>query len=58
MRLNPTRESFGAAITAAGFKYMPQKLIDDLFRNRVDYALLVQRLKAIAEEKQWSELLR
>jgi hypothetical protein len=36
MKLNPTRESFGAAITAAGFKYMPQKLIDDLFRNRVD----------------------
>ena len=58
MKRNPTREAFGAAALAAGFKYMPPRLLDDLFRNRVDYALLVARLKEMQEEKRWSNLLK
>jgi len=58
MKRNPTREAFGKAIVSAGFKFIPPKLIDDLFRNRADYTLLIQRQKDAEEAKLWSKMLK
>ncbi len=57
MKRHSNREAFVSAMFAAGFNYLPQSLIADLFRNRIDYVALERRYKDEAEKKKWSKLL-
>ncbi len=57
MRRNANREAFGAALRQAGLSFFPMPLVDDLFRNRVDYIRLSERLKSEQEKNKWQSLL-
>lgn len=45
MKKSSDRESFGAAMRAAGLSYFPISLNDDLYKNRFDYLQLLERRK-------------
>jgi len=51
------RGAFVSAVSSAGFSYLPQQLVYDLFRNRIDYVQLEQRRRSIQEERKWSSVL-
>ena len=54
---NPELEGFVNAMNRAGLSYLPQQLMNDLFRNRIDYLQLVQRKKADQNRNEWSGLI-
>lgn len=56
MKRSSSRESFGSSCRQAGLAYLPPALLDDLYRNRLDYIQLVERRKAERAEKQWQSL--
>ncbi len=57
MKNNTSREAFGQALRQAGIAFFPSRLVDDLFRNRIDYIHLSNRLATEEEEKKWNSLL-
>ncbi len=57
MKRNTTREAFGSAMRQAGLTFVSEPLVDDFFRNRVDYFVLSMRLKAEQEDDQWKSLV-
>ena len=57
MKSNSSAASFSAAVRQAGLVYLTPALVNDLFKNRVDYIQLVQRRKIDAEKSQWNSLL-
>ena len=57
MKRNPDRDSFEAAMSAAGFNYLPRSLLADFFKNRIDYLQLEHRRKTENDQKQWSSIL-
>ena len=36
---------------------MPENLLADLYRNRYAYTVLIQRRKAMQEDRKWTSLL-
>lgn len=57
MKRYSDRDAFASALFSAGFNYLPQPLVHDLFRNRIDYVQIEQRLKSAQEERKWSSVL-
>jgi len=57
MKRYSDRDAFASAVFAAGFNYLPQQLVYDLYRNRIDYFQIEQRRKSIQEERRWSSVL-
>lgn len=50
-------EMFSSSAFSAGFAYMPQALLNDLYRNRHAYTRLIERRKQLQEEKKWTSIL-
>lgn len=57
MKANNEAAAFAAAVRQAGLYYLTPSLVNDLFRNRIDYLQLIQRRKHDREQNQWSSLL-
>lgn len=57
MRESSTPAAFNSAVFAAGFSYLPQALMADLYRHRYSYPLLLDRRRAMEEERKWSAIL-
>ena len=57
MKRNSNLDSFMSAMFSAGLNYLPQSLLSDFFRNRIDYVQLEKRQKDDQEKKKWSSLL-
>ena len=58
MKKSATREAFAANLRNAGLVYFSEPLIDDLFRNRIDYLPLSQRNKSLKESSKWDNMMR
>ena len=57
MRDSSSPEAFRSKAFSAGFAYMPENLLADLYRNRYAYTVLIQRRKAMQEDRKWTSLL-
>ena len=58
MKNNPARAGFEQAIRSAGFTYLPNSAITELFRNRLDYPSLMERRKSMEEKNRWPGLIK
>ena len=57
MRENSDYEDFAAAVRAKGIVFLPESVLRDLFRNRLDYIKLQERARAVKEEREWEKKL-
>ena len=57
MKSNTAFESFSSAARAKGITYLPEAVLRDIFRYRLDYIRLIAREKAIKEEGKWGTML-
>lgn len=57
MKRYSDHDEFVAAVNRAGLVYLSTSLVDDLFRNRIDYLQLMARRKADQEKRQWDSML-
>lgn len=57
MRDNSASARFAAAVQSAGFVYLPQALVADLYRNRFVYPELLSRRKKQQEDAKWESIL-
>lgn len=57
MRDSSSPEIFRSKAFSAGFAYMPESLLTDLYRNRYAYTVLLQRRKALEEDRKWRSIL-
>ena len=58
MRTNANQDGFSQALRNAGFVYFPPALVNDLFRNRLDYLKLQKRFKEIKERAEWKKYMQ
>ena len=58
MKASSSFESFSSAVRARHITYLPETVLRDLFKNRIDYVRLQDRAKAIKEERQWESMLK
>ena len=56
MRASTSADNFIERMRAAGFSYLPEALMRELFRNRIDYLKLNKRLREQKESKSWEVL--
>ncbi len=56
MRASTSAENFIERMRAGGFSYLPEALMHDLFRNRIDYLKLSKRLREKKESESWESL--
>jgi hypothetical protein len=56
MRRCTEYSSFVSAVHQAGLSYLPHRIINDLFRNRIDYANLLYRQKKEDGANKWGSL--
>lgn len=56
MRASTSADNFIERMRAAGFSYLPEALMRELFRNRIDYLKLTKRLREQKESKSWEVL--
>lgn len=56
MRRCTEYSAFVSAVHQAGLSYLPQRIVSDLFRNRIDYANLLHRQKKEDEADKWGSL--
>lgn len=47
-------ENFSNALRSSGLSYLPVALMEDLFRNRINYIMLERRLKSEKAANEWS----
>ncbi len=57
MRENSDYEDFASAVRAKGIVFLPESVLRDLFRNRLDYIKLQERARAVKEERAWEKKL-
>ena len=57
MRENSSCEDFASAVRAKGIVFLPESVLRDLFRNRLDYVKLQERARAVKEERAWEKKL-
>lgn len=57
MRENSSYEDFASAVRAKGIVFLPESVLRDLFRNRLDYVKLQERARAVKEERAWEKKL-
>lgn len=57
MRENSNYEDFASAVRAKGIVFLPESVLRDLFRNRLDYVKLQERARAVKEERAWEKKL-
>ena len=57
MKSNTTFEQFSSAARAKGLTFISDKVMRDLFRNRLDYIRLQARAKAVKEGGKWGTTL-
>ena len=57
MRENSSYEDFASAVRAKGIVFLPESVLRDLFRNRLDYVKLQERARAVKEERVWEKKL-
>ena len=57
MRENSDYEDFASAVRAKGIVFLPESVLRDLFRNRLDYVKLQERARAVKEERAWEKKL-
>ena len=57
MKSNTTFEQFSSAARAKGLTFISDKVMRDLFRNRLDYIRLQARAKAVKEGGKWGTAL-
>ena len=57
MRDNLGYESFASAARSRGIVFLPDVVLRDLFRNRLDYIKLQERAKAVKDERKWESML-
>ena len=51
------KERFASAVRAKGIVFLPESVLRDLFRNRLDYVKLQERARAVKEERAWEKKL-
>ena len=57
MRENSSYEDFASAVRAKGIVFLPESVLRDRFRNRLDYVKLQERARAVKEERAWEKKL-
>jgi hypothetical protein len=57
MKENSDYEEFASAVRAKGIVFLPESVLRDLFRNRLDYIKLQERARAVKEERSWEKKL-
>lgn len=54
---NPEHDAFVNALNRSGLSYLPLPLMNDFFKNRLDFLKLAERKKADQNQQEWSKLL-
>ena len=57
MKDNLSYESFASAARSRGITFLPDPVLRDLFRNRLDYIKLQERARAVKDERKWESML-
>jgi hypothetical protein len=51
-------EDFASAARSRGITFLPEGVLQDLFRNRLDYIKLQERARAVKDERKWESMLK
>ncbi|MBR1921886.1 MAG: hypothetical protein IJ829_07810, partial [Kiritimatiellae bacterium] len=57
MKDNTVFEAFSAGARSRGVTFLPDAVMRDLFRNRLDYIRLMDRAKSVKDERKWESML-
>lgn len=57
MKSSSTPGAFASALANSGFRFFPESLVADLYRNKIDYVRLDERRKSEEESRKWSSVL-
>ena len=57
MKNSSSYEVFASTLRSRGITFLPDTVLRDLFRNRLDYVKLQERARAVKDERKWESML-
>ena len=57
MKNSSSYEAFASTLRSRGITFLPDTVLRDLFRNRLDYVKLQERARTVKDERKWESML-